>query len=944
MNRYLPTALLSLVFGVLAATAAEPVRAADPSPDYTRDIAPILRKYCVGCHNDEDREGKLSLESFAAIGRGGENGTVLVPGKADKSRLLLLVQGKAEPVMPPEGSAAPSPAEIATLSAWIKAGAHGPTATTPDVPTLQTPEIAPRGEVRRPITAISTSADGKWTAIARHNLVELLDETTGKPVQQLTGHTGQINDIAFSADGSLLTVAAGEPGLYGEVTLWEVKGWERRHVLRGHGDSLYAVAISPDGRRIATGSYDQRIRLWEASTGEFLRELKGHNGAVFDLAFHPGGRILASASGDRTVKLWDVDAGTRLETLSEPEKDQYTVAFRPDGRFLVAGGVDNRIRVWELTEAGREGTNPLRYVRFAHEGAILRLTFSADGQLLASSSEDRTIKLWNTRTMTQARTLPDQPDWVSSLAITAKSRTLLAGRLDGSLATYDLSELSTASLKLPDPVTSEPLPPATATSAGEPLPAPNSEAEPNDQTGEAQSLALPAVVKGVLNPGDGAAEDTDLYAIECRAGEVWMVETNAARSKSPADTRIEVLDATGQPVLRYQLRAVRDSWITFRPIDSSQRNCRVKYWEEMELNQFLYLNGEVCKLFRMPEGPDSGFLFYGNNNGKRLAYFDSSPTVHALEDPVYIVEPYLPTAELIDNGLPVFPLYYANDDDGQREWGNDSRLTFTAPADGKYFIQVRDTRSFGGADYRYTLTLRRPQPDFGITVSGKDAKIAAGSGQEITFKLDRHDNFNGPVKVEVSGLPEGFTASTPTIIEAGHLSATMVLHAAAEAAEPTKEQWQQVQTIATADIHDRTIERKLGDLGTVTLQPKPKVLLSLETDPASTGSSESGELVIRPGTTITAWLKIERNGANGPLRFDVNNLPHGVIVDNLGLNGITLLPGQTQRRLFLTASDWVPESSRLIHAICRSEGKPCSLPIRLTVTRASAQLSADATP
>src|SRR5205823_3361663 len=135
-------------------------------------------------------------------------------------------------------------------------------------------------------------------------------------------------------------------------------------------------------KTLATGSYDQKIKLWKVETGEELKTLSGHNGCVFDLAFRPDGKILASASADRTVKLWDVTSGERRDTLSQPLKELYAVAFSPDGKRLYAGGVDNRIRVWEVSEMAAETTNPILYSKFAHEGTILRLAFSSDGETL----------------------------------------------------------------------------------------------------------------------------------------------------------------------------------------------------------------------------------------------------------------------------------------------------------------------------------------------------------------------------------------------------------------------------------------------------------------------------------------------------------------------------------------------------------------------------------
>ena len=82
------------------------------------------------------------------------------------------------------------------------------------------------------------------------------------------------------------------------------------------------------------------------------------------------------------------------------------------------------------------------------------------------------------------------------------------------------------------------------------------EAEPNDDAKTARKILLPATIAGVLNPNKGRRQDFDVYRIEARAGQTWILETNAARSKSPADTKIEVLHTDGKPVLRYQLQAV----------------------------------------------------------------------------------------------------------------------------------------------------------------------------------------------------------------------------------------------------------------------------------------------------------------------------------------------------------------------------------------------------
>ena len=307
-------------FALLAIISlADGLPAAEPkTPDYRKEIAPIFRKYCNGCHNAKEAEGELVLESFPKLMQGGENGKILVPGKAGKSRLILVLEKKVEPFMPPEDNKAPNAKEITLLKAWINGGAKGPKAGPSDPHLLVTPKIKPVGKVRQPISAVDHSPDGKWIAVARYGAVEILSAGKRKVIRKLIGHAGHVNDLGFSNDGKFLFVAAGEASLFGEATLWETSHWKRLRVVKGHADSLYAAKLSPDGSILATGSYDQKIILWKRATGKKLRELTGHNGSIFDLAFHPSGKILASASGDRTVKLWDVSSGKRLDTLIHP--------------------------------------------------------------------------------------------------------------------------------------------------------------------------------------------------------------------------------------------------------------------------------------------------------------------------------------------------------------------------------------------------------------------------------------------------------------------------------------------------------------------------------------------------------------------------------------------------------------------------------------------------
>ncbi len=505
------------------------------------------------------------------------------------------------------------------------------------------------------------------------------------------------------------------------------------------------------------------------------------------------------------------------------------------------------------------------------------------------------------------------------------------------------------------------------------------EVEPNDQPGEATKISPPCAVCGRLWAEAGRRErtaarpaktvaadpapqlfeagetpaalaDVDLFRFDAKAGQTWVIETVAARRGSPVDTKIEVLHADGKPVERLLLQAVRNSALTFRGIGSDGNDCRVENWEEMELNQWLYLQGEVVKLFRAPQGPDSGFLFYSGAGGKRRCYFDTSPMAHAVDEPCYIVEAHPPGTKLVPNGLPVFTLYYANDDDGERKLGADSKVTFTAPADGSYLIRVTDTRGFSGDRFAYRLVVREPKPDFTVALNGANPTVPAGSGQSFSVNAERIDGFDGDIRVDIAGLPPGFTVSTPLVIEAGHTSANGTINAALEAPTPNETNATMTKVTATASVSGKSETKEVNSLGAIKLGAKPKLFVALEPydesatngyDPAQVAARPL-ELTIAPGQTIPAWLKVHRNGHDDLINFKVENLPHGVIVDNIGLNGVLIPKGQNERQIFINAAKWVPETDRPCYAITDQVDRQTSLPVMLHVRKPGSKLAAHA--
>lgn len=903
------------------------------APDYTQKIAPILKKHCAGCHNDTDREGKFSVESFAALAQGGKHGPAVQASDLKSSRLYLMVTSQAKPVMPPEGEERLKPEQIELIKAWIEAGAKGPDGSEPMKRELIVPQIAAAKLAATPITAIAVSPDSKLIAVGRFKKVELRDAASQHVVREINALPGKVNSVEFSADGQWLLTSSGVPGLFGQGAMWNVSDGKLVRVFEGHRDIAFDATLSPDLKVLATASYDRKIVLWNAETGQQLRALDGHNGAVFDLAFSPDGTILGSASADQTIKLWQVATGVRLDTLSQPLKEQYTVAFSPNGEFVLGGGLDNRIRVWKLVSRQKPQINPLMFARFAHEGAVLKLAFGPDGKSLASVADDQSLKLWETSQFTQIAAYEKQPDITTGLAI-ADSQRVVVGRLNGTLQIYNQPQVLTP------PSTVQPIV-AHSMSTDAKLHE-IAEAEPNDVVATAPKIDLPAKIKGRIQASGEQKQDVDAFRFDAKTGDVWVFDVNASRSGSLLDSKLEVLDGNGQRITRVLLQAVRDSYVTFRGIDSTSRDVRLQNWEEMDLDQYLYMNGEVCKLWLWPRGPDSGFVLYPHT-GSRQLFYDTSATAHALNEPAYIVEPHPPGSKPLPNGLPVFPIYFENDDDSERELGSDSRLTFTAPEDGTYIVRLSDVRGFHGEKFSYELTARPGKPDFSAKLSGENPTVASGSGKEFAITIDRRDGFDGEIRVDITGVPPGFFVTTPLTIEAGQHVAYGTLTALKDAPKPTPENAKLTQVTATATVNGVEVRRDANNFGEIKLGDAPKLRVAITPDVDASpedvakvfGLQNPIEIVIKPGTTVTAKVRIERNKFDGRVPFEAiaHNLPHGIIVDNIGLSGLLIVEGQNERQFFLTAAPWVPEQTRVFHLKANEDGGQTSWPVLLKVQR-----------
>ncbi len=289
------------------------------------------------------------------------------------------------------------------------------------------------------VRGVAFSPDGQLLATADYfdKTAKLRDPRTGKVIRTLEGHKDGVNGVAFSPDGKTLATA----GLDKTIKLWEVDTGKLKATLEGHTAGVFSVAFLDDNRLVSCGG-DNTARIWDLVTNQTLFTLKGHKQAVEAVAASPDGKTVATASWDKTIKLWDAASGKELATLTGHTLQVLALAFSPDGKYLASGAgvwgqpqqnqprqappqplfVDvsggfiqqqpqqppappptpGEVKLWDLAthkEAAKlEG----------HKYRVFTLTFSHDGQTLATGSWDQSARLWDVSNRKELASLEDK--------------------------------------------------------------------------------------------------------------------------------------------------------------------------------------------------------------------------------------------------------------------------------------------------------------------------------------------------------------------------------------------------------------------------------------------------------------------------------------------------------------------------------------------------------
>jgi WD40 repeat protein len=407
---------------------------------YERDIEPVLVNKCLFCHSGSVKEAKFDMSTYDSLMKGGKSGRPIVPGRSTESLLIKVAGRTGRPFMPPRNEEPLTPQELALLKLWIEQDAKGPAGIRPEKRKII---FAPLPSSVHPVRAIALAPDKSALVAGWANEIHVYDAGSGTYIRSLVNpeladgkehqiaHLSIVESLAFSPEGRYVA-----SGSYQEVIMWDVHTGMLFRRLTGFAHRVVALAFSPNGKFLATGggapTQDGEIRIFEISSGKEIVNIKNsHSDTVFGVSFSPDGTKLATCSADKFVKVFEVPSGKLIKAFEGHTHHVLDVAWKADGKLLVSAGADNVIKVWdyEKGEQARTFGN--------HAKQITRLVFKGSTSEIATCSGDQTVRFWNVDNGGAGITFGGSNDFLYAVSVSADGKIVATGGEEGIVRLYN---------------------------------------------------------------------------------------------------------------------------------------------------------------------------------------------------------------------------------------------------------------------------------------------------------------------------------------------------------------------------------------------------------------------------------------------------------------------------------------------------------------------------
>lgn len=411
-------------------------RAEDKPVSFYREIFPVFKRSCNGCHHPGKLKGQLDLTTYEAFQKGGKHGAAFKPGDPKNSVILEEISGD-EPSMPKEGDPL-TKEEIALIEVWIVQGAKDDTPANANSFKLAEPPVYLVPPV---ISALVYSPDGKAMAVSGYHEVLLHSADGSNLIARLVGEAPRIESLCFSPNGKLLAVAGSAPARFGEVQLWDTTTNGLLRSFRVASDSLYGISFSPQADRIAVGCADKTVRILAVSDGKELLKFDNHSDWVFATTFTVDGKRILSGSRDQAMKLIDAANGQFIDDINKLLEGVLCLARHPKEDIVAYGGELGTPRIYKISDnQGRTAANnDVNLVRAFEKlpGPVHAIAYSPDGQAIAVGGVGGEVRLFNTSDGKRIATLKGHEGAIFAVAFHPEQKQIVTGGFDGKVRIFE---------------------------------------------------------------------------------------------------------------------------------------------------------------------------------------------------------------------------------------------------------------------------------------------------------------------------------------------------------------------------------------------------------------------------------------------------------------------------------------------------------------------------
>jgi roadblock/LC7 domain-containing protein len=418
---------------------------------FSKQVHPLLRQACQGCHQPASAGGKLILTTHAALLKGGEHGPGFISGKPDVSNLVKYVSGPM-PKMPMGGTPL-TPAQVALLRRWIQEGARDDTTTEKVAIDADHPPVYQAPPV---ISALAYSPDGTTLAVSGYHEVLLHHVDGSGLLARLVGKSPRIESLAYSPDGKTLAAAGGAPAQFGEIEFWDAETRKPINAVNATFDALFAASFSPDGKQLAFSAADNSVRVVSVPDGKGLLNFGNHSDWVFGTAFSTDGKHLISAGRDQAIKLTIIEGGSFVDDVNKHYDALKALARHPTADQVICGGQDAIPRLYQVFRTtartmNNEDHNLLREFE-RQPGPISAVAFSPDGKLVAVGGAADEARVYDAKDGRRIAALRGNAGGVFALAFSPSGDRVAAGGFDGRVRLYALPTGQLAKAFVPVPL------------------------------------------------------------------------------------------------------------------------------------------------------------------------------------------------------------------------------------------------------------------------------------------------------------------------------------------------------------------------------------------------------------------------------------------------------------------------------------------------------------